>query len=395
MTGALSKTLGSILSLRREGFKIATLAILAALAIGILAGAIIEISKPYIMYVAIICSSIIIASFVVIIRDVTDGLNFEDTIRASVIFDSATGDILRVKDYRYTNELVRVIQAVEAENKAIHSDWGNYPIVGKRESKVAKKDTGLVWYAISKMENDDEPAGEPAPSIKFLEEVTVFLILEDLSIHLSDYFGDKDGDSEIVEMVRNDIPEFLLKNRILSLLSTPIEQRDIFIDAFPDPDKRPKGEIHGIFGSNGAMYKRFDLTLPCKSKIRDLGRDGFAIETPRFNLQISVKYRGTHTAMSDGFTNLYLGKIFSDVQPKDLIITVSGKIKPLSLLNTKGWEYHSWLDSFRARLVHSYGFEAFLETIHWSMIEPLLYASQRVSNGGIRRSAPPTRSVEN
>lgn len=378
MAGPLSKTLGAVLSSRREGFKLAVLAIVAALAIGILAGAIIELAKPHILYVAVAATIVIVGSLALIVKDVTDSLTFSDTIRGSVVFDCAAGDLLNIKGYRYSQELLRVIKAVEAENKAIHSDWGKYPIVSKREPKSPPSSEGQVWYAVTKVDAKDESTGELAPSIKFLEEVTVFLILEELSLHLSGYFGDREESSELVQILRDDIPEFLLSNRILNLLSTPIEQRDIFIDAFPDPEKRPPGEIHGIFGSNGAMYQRFDLVLPKKSRVKDLGSDGLSIETPRFSLKVSVAYRGTHTTMSSGFTSLYLGKEFSDVQPKDIMITVSGAIKPLSLLNTRGWEYHEWLDSFRTRLIKSYDFEVFLENINWDFIEPLLYASQRL-----------------
>lgn len=163
---------------------------------------------------------------------------------------------------------------------------------------------------------------------------------------------------------------------MLNLLSTPIEQRDIFLDAFPNPDKRPEGEIYMLYGSSGAMFRRFDLTLPKGSKVKDIGRSGFEIDTARFSLCVAISYSGTSVSFSPEFAKFYLNKDFRSTQGRTVNIRISGRIKPLALLHASGWHYHDWLDSFRERLLRKTDFGGFLESINWSIVEPFIFATR-------------------
>lgn len=369
-------SLSEALASKQELIKAATLAVFAALAIGILAGIVVEIASSYIGVISAACILIILGTLAILVRQLLGSLTFSDKLEATVIFDSKAGSLIDVRGYKYARELCRVIDAVKAENKAIHAEWTNDPLFEKRKPKsIPDTSEGLVWYAIAKVTIPAASDGQSA-AIQFLEEVTAFIILEELSLHLSSHFTNKGDQGQLVELVRDDIPEFLLKNRILNLLSTPIEQREIFLNAFPDPEKRPEGEIYGLFGSNGAMFQRFDLTLPAKGKVTNIGKNGFGLETDRFALQVSLQYVGNFTPISASFARDYIGCSFRDIQSRSVVIRVSGRIKPFSLLNSTGWEYHDWLDSFRARLRRNFHFEQFLEDIHWKIIEPLLYAGR-------------------
>lgn len=216
-----------------------------------------------------------------------------------------------------------------------------------------------------------ETLEERKKSILLLEEITEYLLLEKLSTHLSGYFGEFGETDRVSELERKDIPDFLLENRVLNLLSTPIEQREIFLDAFPEPENRPKGEVVTLWGSNGAVFSRFDLNLPTGSKVQKLEGSGFRISTSRFYVDIRCHFSGYSSVTPRGFEELALNTSVRKVDAKTIQISVSGKVKATSLLRGKGWEYHAWLDSFRNEVRSTFDFEGYFRSIHWDSLEPM------------------------
>ncbi|MFM7851522.1 MAG: hypothetical protein ACKO96_06275, partial [Flammeovirgaceae bacterium] len=154
-------------------------------------------------------------------------------------------------------------------------------------------------------------------------------------------------------------------------LCTPIEQREIFLRAFPPGRERPAGEIHSIFGSNGAMYKRFDLCLPKGSKLSKFGEDGFTLTTGRFILHVAVEYSGFCHNMPNGFQELYLSNNGDKFDARYVNISLSGRIFLKTLLSSSGWEYHDWLDSFRLRIKENYDINHFYNRINWDIVSPI------------------------
>lgn len=166
-------------------------------------------------------------------------------------------------------------------------------------------------------------------------------------------------------------------NRVLNLLTTPIEQRDVFIEAFPDPDKRPDGEIHSLWSSDGAIYKRFDLVLPKNSKVTIPEEKTIRLETKRLIVEIKVGYPGMSANTPRLFEGAYLKIPADEIDTRYLIVGVKGRIKPLALLSSKGWADYQWIDSFRERVRSEWDFEEFLRRINWTSIEALLYCQRK------------------
>jgi len=183
--------------------------------------------------------------------------------------------------------------AVKAESRAIYSEWENDPLVQKKERgepSPAPADRGhnpearekTSYISIVRVEVDDDHLTKQKAS-RLLDEALQFVLLEELSTHLSTYFTNSNSD-QISELSREDIPAFLLQNRVLNLLTTPIEQRDVFLKAFPSQENRPDGVLYSLWGSDGSMYSRFDLNLPKDSKVSFLSRGALRIETKRLDL---------------------------------------------------------------------------------------------------------------
>jgi hypothetical protein len=288
-----------------------------------------------------------------------------------------------VKSYEFAKDLTRILSAVKAENRSIFSEWENSPLVATKgsekedskneEPKAEKTEEKPTYISIKKLTGEAAEITVPS-SAKLLNEAISFLMLESLSTHLSTYFNDWDEDEYITEYTRDHIPGVLLKNRVLNLLSTPIEQRDVFLDVFPDGVDSKEGEVVSLWGSDGSMYSRFDLILPKGSKIEHDEIGHIKIYTPRLTLEILNRYPGTSTPVSSNFIENYIGRGHREIQCRKVLITVKCKIKPMSLLSSAGWRYYHWLDSYRSRARHEMHFDQFQEDINWSSIEHTIFA---------------------
>jgi len=318
-----------------------------------------------------------IACLGVLINRLVKKLSFDDEVKAIVFFRPTENSLVSGKGYDFAQDMARTIRAVEAENKSIFSSWENDPLSRPRESSPRPEGGRDKQYiTISRIDADDREMPPKPRSVDLLEETAQFCLLETLSTHLRDYFDHADSGA-IEELQRIDIPELLHANRVLNLLTTPIEQRDVFIEAFPDPDKRPPGEIHSLWSSDGAIYNRFDLVLPKNSKVTIPEAKTIRLETTRLIVEIKVGYPGTSANTPRLFEEAYLKIPADEIDTRYLIVGVKGRIKPLALLSSRGWADYQWIDSFRERVRSEWEFGEFLRRINWTSIEALLYCQRK------------------
>jgi len=376
-----NNTLAEMLETKRDFLRLVTLAIVLSFSVGVLASLVAasNIVPTWAIYAG--AALLIIASLIMLTADIRQKLTFEDHCNGLLFIDAARNELVEVRGYELSKDLSRALAAVKAENRAIYSEWENDPlVVRKGESKaqpisqdvVNKPKDDITYISIVRVEVEDNHHTKQKAS-QLLDEALQFVLLEELSTHLSTYFTNSKSD-QVSELNREDIPAFLLQNRVLNLLTTPIEQRDVFLKAFPNKSERPEGVICSLWGSDGSMYSRFDLNLPKGSKVSHTGRGSLRIETKRLDLEISGRYTGSSGVVSPPFVEHYVGKPWDDVDCRKIKVVLRGRIKPLALISDGGWEHYRWLDSFRSRLKQSADFDAFLHHIHWDSIEPTVYA---------------------
>ena len=375
-------TLAEMLAGKREFLRLVTLATVLSFSVGVLASLVAASTVVPITAIYAAAAVLTAIALVLLAVDIRQKLSFEDKLEGVLFIDGAKNELLDVRGYELACDLSKVMAAVKAENRAIYSEWERDPLVERKErakpkppspngkdDEKTKKETSYV--SIVRVEVAENHLTRKKASV-LLDEALQFVVLEELSTHLSTYFNNSKSD-QIAELSREDIPAFLLQNRVLNLLSTPIEQRDVFLKAFPTEENRPKGTIYSLWGSDGSMYSRFDLNLPRNSKISFLSRGALRIETKRLDLEISGRYTGSSAAVSRTFVDHYMGNSWDEVDCRRVEVTLRGRVKPLALLSDKGWEHYHWLDSFRTRLRKSIDFKSFQEEIHWSTIEPTLF----------------------
>ncbi|HET9047929.1 MAG TPA: hypothetical protein VFN29_03035 [Chiayiivirga sp.] len=367
-------TINQIIDEKKELIQLVLVAVVLAVSIGILTNLIASKLAFWTVWIFAFSS---IACLGALINRLVKKLSFHDEVQAIVFFRPKRNSLVSVKGYDFAQDMARTIRAVEAENKSIFSSWANDPLSKPREpSSPPEGERDKQYIAISRMNVEDSEMPPKPRSVELLEETAQFCLLETLSTHLSDYFDHTDSGA-IEELQRKDIPELLHANRVLNLLTTPIEQRDIFIEAFPDPDERPGGEIHSLWSSDGAIYNRFDLVLPKNSKVTIPEAKTVRLETTRLIVEIKVGYPGTSANTPSLFEDAYLKIPAHEIETRYLVVELKGRIKPLALLSSKGWADYQWIDSFRERVRSEWDFEEFLRQINWTSIEALLFCQRK------------------
>lgn len=305
----------------------------------------------------------------------------EINISSAIAIDKDSKKIISIPRYEFSEDLSRNISSVFIENEAFKKIWfdeifpkktktplSTAPKTEEGTSTNEKKDsTDVEYISIVKQSISDEDIQRKTNNAeKLLNEAIEYTILEKLSLTLSTYFNNfSEEDKYIKTYTREDIPQYLLKNRILNLLSTPISDRSTFIKSGINQNP-PKGEIVAIMGSDGTQYNKFDLILPKNSVIKRHENGILQISNNSIDLQIQINNNGFTANTAPLFEKYYLG--FHN--PRKLIarkidIKIFYKVKLLTIFSSKRKKYHSWVDYFSNELMDYCSFKLFLKKIHW------------------------------
>ncbi len=377
-------TISQLVGEKKSLVQLSLVAVVLAISIGITASLVASRLQFWTVWIFVAISLLCILALA---RGLTKRMSFDEDFEATIFFQPSTKQLVEVRGYEFSKEISRTLQAVEAENRSIFSDWTKDPLVPERRSHqtgVDEKDEssekdrkdGKSYVAISRINVEDDVPDLRPKSAHLLEEIIQFCMLDALSTHLSGHFNNSENAS-IQELHRKDIPGLLQTNRVLNLLTTPIEQRDIFLEAFPDAENRPVGEIHGVWCSDGAIYSKFDLTLPKGSKASALDSQTIRIETSRLIFDMKASYSGMSAVVPRVFESKYVRIDPDDLETRTVKVELKGRVKPLALLSAKGWEDYTWLDSFRAEIKSEWVFEEFMKRIGWESLSAYIYCNRK------------------
>lgn len=319
--------------------------------------------SEYILVISFVVAAI---SVYIIYQQILVHLRFEEKIEAVLFLDEAS-DPITVPSYRFMSEFCRTLSAIKAENKAIYADWQDSPIIRKRPSLSDGDKTK------SGMEEDFK-TNNKSKSARLTEEIANYIIINDISTHLTDYYNLSKLEHEIKTYSREEMPNFLLNNRVINLLSSPIDEREIFLSK--DGSKKrspPKGKIVSAFGPGGAVFNKFELTLPKGAIVKSIGHNEIQIKTSRVELSVSVELTIFSTNIPKKFAEYYIGKEWLDVNCRKVDIIIKGKIRHIYVFFPKGWALYGWLDSLREKMRREMQFGDFLRSINWETIDPVLH----------------------
>jgi hypothetical protein len=260
------------------------------------------------------------------------------TGEAALVLRRNSEEFVPIDRYPVSEEIARYAGAIRAENKALYRILFPYQDSTDKERKISQPDQQLMC------------------------ELLEHYVIKALSLHLGSYFTENEVEQRsLLVLLRNDIPDVLLQNRVLELLSRPMEQRD----AFSEIKENPEGTIYYLIGAGGIIYERFELTLPPKSYIRRHGPATIEIRTDRFTMRIETKFLGYMTNLPRGFIELYMKENHEDVVAFQALIDIRVQFTWGSLLTGRGWAYYRWIDTFLKVLMDNFDKNRFVDRIGW------------------------------
>lgn len=307
---------------------------------------------------------LIIAAIMLLAIRIFGERRISSEIEVVLFLDSETGYFLPVENYEISEEISRTQEAMFMENPAFQAIWDREPPIHR-----LRKDLQETRH------QDFEPK-----SYGLVREIIEAAILQQLSLHLNSYFIHirKADDAFIRTYGRDDMPQILLQNRALALLSSPMENRLPFLDMVLG-DQEPGGEIVMAMGEGGALYSKLELMLPKGSRFDRPSPSKLVINSPRVSISFYSRYEGYGANAPYDFAKYYLGKdLLEDIVLQKATIELEITLKRFALLRPGGWEFYEWVDSFLNDMVSFGSFDRFLNKINWPQISANIITQMRI-----------------
>jgi hypothetical protein len=375
----------SVLQSRRNLCQLIIMAVLLALGVNLIASWFAGQFSDMTWVIWLVGLLLIIATILYMVHFLTQESFVSYEFEAALIFNLGEKAHVEIDGYDFSESFDQKLNALFVENKAFKTAWELERVFSTQAKKPASKETKdesdntgkkkeeVSYFTIMRVDAEEEEESTPQRSI--LIETAEFCLLEFLSLHLSAYFGQTPHNkARIVTIEREHIPDILLENRVLSLLTTPIEDRQIFVKSGINKHP-PQGEVYDIFGSDGTVYKRFYLILPKGTGITRPQPGVIRLEHRHFVLEIGCFFHGFNLNLPRYFEELYIGSDSKEIAPRKLDISVSAQLRKSSLALITGWIYYQWIDSFMEYIESHVSFEAFLERIDWQSVSTRIRAS--------------------
>jgi hypothetical protein len=272
---------------------------------------------------------------------------YDTTINGFFVVKRDSGNVISVPAYTLASRFEDIATSAFSENPALERQW---------RTEIDK------WVS---------PSGSRVRIIdlRVATEIAEYILLDALSTHLTDYFNTPSlGESQLETLERNDIPDVLLSNRILELISRELKDRPWYE---PGDDVSSGGTVVAFFGPSG-QYSHFDLKMPKGSSVRRTGPGSLVIDSKMISLELSARI-GLSYGMPRNFGRYYLGvSKGSDLWDVEVEYRIHARIKRGIGLRMRSWQYYSWTESFIEKARDRFSGEEFFQRISWNSTETLL-----------------------
>lgn len=238
--------------------------------------------------------------------------------------------VIPIKRFGFSNDLHRYYTSVINENKAYESLWA--------EAFTSNSEKGK----------------------KFVKEFLDALFISKLSLNLNSYFS-RMGDDNVEVIGREQIPDVLLKNRVIEMISKPYEEREKFQNTAEQREPLD-GIVVMKIGEDGVLYDRLEIELPKHSTVK-IENDNFVIKNRNFTITFHASFDGFCGILPSSFSEFYLKKAFREISSYQINLKMSIRLKPLFLLSFRDWRYLGWLDQIGDTIMSYFSFDSFLERI--------------------------------
>lgn len=235
--------------------------------------------------------------------------------------------------FGYSEDLNRAVVSILSENKAYKTIWNDAFAWGKDEGVKGRG---------------------------FVGEFMDYLFINWLSLELDTYFTEiRDGETELIG--REQMPEVLIKNRVIELITKPYEEREKFLNKM-DKDDTDAGTVVYVEGEDDVVYDMLEIELPRKSKVYRKG-NSLVVSNRNFDIRFESEYEGYGSVLPRYFEEFYMNRQIENTHSYLVKVKMTIKLKPFFLFSVRDWKYLGWLDCLGDGFVKYFSLDEFISSI--------------------------------
>lgn len=280
-----------------------------------------------------------------------------------------------VQYYSFSADFSDALNSVFQENEAFFSLWKDSfntkkdkELFNVNDKSVSSSEDGFVFIAKGWRPKDRK---DVTHFKKYVIDAVEYVFLHWLSSKLDEYYNADNQNMDCIN--RDDISDYVLKNKVVDLLSRDFSERVPFLK-IKDGGKEMPEEIHAIYSIKTRIsYEKFELLLPKGTKIKrnDLGE--LVISHRYFKIQFKCDFDGFSTALPSEFEELILGCHMLDIKTYLAPVSLRVTINPIYFLFSKNYNYLKWIDSMCNSFVEKFSFDKYLQAIDFNTARTVWY----------------------
>jgi hypothetical protein len=324
------KPLSEVKSQKKNLFKNFLLVVILSTGVSLIANAVTKDADLLIAIIPGLACLLFVALYY--IKDYFGYSSYEIKLKTVLSVDKDK-KVIGISRFRFSEDFSEIYNSVMSENKAYLALW----------------EDAFSW------ENEKDDKGK-----KFVNEFLEYLFIHWISLKLNSYFAEIDENAtEIIG--REQIPDVLIKNRVIELITKPFEEREKF-------QKRMKekgigeGKIVYMNGEDGVVFDRLEIELPRKSKVYREGNT-LVINNRNFDIRFDADFQGFGNVLPLYFESFYMNRSHDNVHNYMISLKMAIKLKPFFLLSFKDWEYLGWIDKIGDKFIEYFSFDEFVNNI--------------------------------
>lgn len=363
----MKDTISKLKAQRHEMNNIIILSVILGILINMISGIISNIfeieSWINLIVLLFFCIVILIIMQFVKIQKLNTNIRFDC---AFIVDEKNSNEIIDIPNYEISNDMYQYLKQASSENEVFKYIWGKEKFNIKR-TVYTGKDGALM--------------AEGSDNVNLLIELLEYCILEDFSTFIESYFNARHLLPKVITLSREDIPDILQQNRFLKLFSEPPENRSSFCKLYSNGihkvDETGVKTIVTMYGENGEVFRRLDLSVPKGTKVYRENRNTIVIDTKLFVLKIKPLFGCFTTVIESDFYKYYIHKESNNnFHDWKFNIDIEVNYKTLSAFKVWDWKYYNWLDDYINRLENYCDINAFYDNIGWKKAKTIIRVNE-------------------
>lgn len=285
------------------------------------------------------------------------------------------GDIINMPGYVFSLAINDILNTALNENEAFMQRWvkafeneqderRKLKNVNEIDKAIPKGYTYILSVSAENIENDASILLKDAIECDFLDFLSRFL---------ADFYGNKD---DIIKLDREKISSYLLKNKVLEMISKDFCDRSVFKDI--NIDKNYSKHIVSICDTKtGIEYNRFELVFPDKTTIDRDDKGVLKINNKYFSISFSTNCGLFNDSLPSCYPELVLKCNSKDINIYSIPISMTIEFDAKKNILGNHEAKYKWLDDFAEQFEGHYSLDKYLEKIGFYVTRTMVHVFQK------------------